>query len=195
MRTVFAIFLCSFAVPSLVGQTTLNLSHDLVPLGIASQNMVPNSPALDAQPLFMAAVQYIQNNPVQVLTADPGAYYFMTPLTVNPGVYLFVYSLSNLTIDFQNSTLYFKDGYRRAFDIEDCQGLTLKNFTIDYLAPAYTQVQLTAIDPASGTFTYTLMPGWPDPNSFVTTLFGDPKLLGRVLPRRRASPRHGAHEV
>src|SRR5262249_50584468 len=68
------LFLASIAVPSLAGQTTINLSRDLVPLGIASQNMVPNSSTLDAQPLFMAAMQYIQNNPVQVLTADPGAY-------------------------------------------------------------------------------------------------------------------------
>jgi hypothetical protein len=30
----------------------LNMSHDLVPLGIASQNLMPNNPSLDARPLF-----------------------------------------------------------------------------------------------------------------------------------------------
>jgi hypothetical protein len=39
--------------------TTLNLSHDLVPLAIATQNLVPNTASLDAGPLFQAAVQFI----------------------------------------------------------------------------------------------------------------------------------------
>lgn len=156
---------------------TINLSHDLVPLGIASQNMVPNTPGLDSQPLFMAALQYIQNNPAQLLTADPGAYYFAST-TSNTAVYVYFPPLANLTIDFQGSTLYFKDGKKRGFDIENCQGLTIRNFTIDYLSPPYTEVQLTSIDPVHGSFTYALLPGWPDPKAFTATPeFGNPELL------------------
>src|ERR1700722_16282585 len=128
MRAALLLTLSSFAAIPAAGQTGFNLSHDLVRLGIANQNLTPNTPTLDAQPLFLAALQYIQNNPVPTLTADPGSYYFLTPLAVNPGVYLYFPPLSNLTIDFQGSTLYFNDGYRRAFDIENCQSLTLKNF-------------------------------------------------------------------
>ena len=40
---------------------TLNLSHDLVPLGIAAQNVVPNSPSLDARPLFYAGMWCTRN--------------------------------------------------------------------------------------------------------------------------------------
>lgn len=178
MPRSFFLFLCGIAALPAYAQTTLNLSRDLVPLGIASQNMVPNTPALDAQPLFSAALQYIQNNPLQLLTADPGAYYFLTPLAVNTGVYVYFPSLSNLIIDFQGSTLYFKDGQKRAFDIENCQNITLKNFTIDYLVPSYTQVQLTAIDPVQRTFTYSVMPGWADPKTFISTPeFGGPELI------------------
>ncbi|MGH9823573.1 MAG: hypothetical protein ACREDR_10015, partial [Blastocatellia bacterium] len=75
---------------------TINLSHDLVPLGIASQNLAPNQPTLDARPLFQAAIQYIQSNPVEVLTLDKGAYYFLTPQ--NSTAYLRLVGLSNLTI-------------------------------------------------------------------------------------------------
>jgi uncharacterized protein (TIGR03437 family) len=175
-RFVFLIFLLIPLGP-LRAQITLNLSHDLVAAGIASQNMTPNSPALDSQPLFLAALQYIQNNPVQFLTADPGAYYFLTPSS-NTAVYVYFPPLSTLTIDFQGSTLYFKDGIKRAFDIENCRNLTFENFTIDYLFPPYTQVQLIAVDPVGRTFTYSLMPGWPDPKTFTTTPeFGDPELL------------------
>jgi hypothetical protein len=177
IRASLLVLLCSTVAFPFQAGTTLNLSHDLVPLGIASQNMTPDTPSLDAQPLFVAALTYVQNNPVQLLTADPGAYYFLTPLTVNPGVYVYFPTLSDLIIDFQGSTLYFKDGMKRGFDIENCQRLTLKNFTIDYLAPAYTQVQLTAIDPVQRTFTYTVMPGWADPKTFTDTGFGTPELL------------------
>ena len=47
--------------------TVLNLSHDLVAKGIASQNMVPDSPGLDARPLFQPTV-----------TVDRGSYYLLT---------------------------------------------------------------------------------------------------------------------
>ena len=189
MRHSLFLLLCGIASLPVYGQAALNLSRDLVPLGIATQNMTPNAPSLDAQPLFSAALQYVQTNPVQSLIADPGAYYFLTPLAVNTGVYIYFPPVSNLTIDFQGSTLYFKDGFRRGFDIENCQNLTLKNFTIDYLVPSYTQVQLTAIDPVQRTFTYSVIPGWADPKTFTTTPeFGDPELLavffrnGQLIP-------------
>lgn len=47
--------------------TTLNMSHDLVRLRIASQNLTPNERSLDARPLIQAAIQYIQTHPVQTL--------------------------------------------------------------------------------------------------------------------------------
>ena len=49
--------------------------------------MVPNMSALDSQPLFVAALQYVQSNPVQLVTADPGAYYFLAPAD-NPAIYV-----------------------------------------------------------------------------------------------------------
>ena len=47
--------------------TALNMSHDLVRLRIASQNLAPNERSLDARPLIQAAIQYIQTHPVQTL--------------------------------------------------------------------------------------------------------------------------------
>ena len=54
-------------------QTTLNLSQDLVKLGIAATNMVPNQPTLDAGPPFFRAVLYAQNHQIGRVIADPGA--------------------------------------------------------------------------------------------------------------------------
>jgi uncharacterized protein (TIGR03437 family) len=153
--------------------------------------MVPNTPALDSQPLFVAALEYVQNNPVQLVTADPGSYYFMAP-AANSAIYVYFPPLTNVTFDFQGSTLYFNDGRKRGFDIENCQSLTFKNVTIDYLAPPYTQVQLTAIDPVQRTFTYMLVPGWPDPNTFTTTPeFGEPQLLAVFFRNGEFVPRTG----
>jgi uncharacterized protein (TIGR03437 family) len=181
------LFAFAFAVVPIPAQTTLNLSHDLVPLGVASQNLAPNMPGLDAQPLVTAAIQYAQNNNIPVLVADPGAYYFLTP--TGPVQYVFLGNVSDLTIDFQGSNLYFQDGMLRAFEVDYCRNVTLKNFTIDQLVPRYTQVQLTSFDPVQQTLTYSVLPGWADPATFTATdFFGTPQLLaaffrnGAVVP-------------
>jgi hypothetical protein len=159
--------------------TTLNLSTDLVRLGIADRNLAPDTPALDAQPLFLAAIQYIQNNPVKVLTADPGSYYFLTSKT--PTQYLIFQSVSDLTVDLRGSAVYFKYGLLQGFTVANCQRFTLKNLSIDCLVPRFTQVQLMAVDPAQGTLTYALLPGWADPATFTDSVFGPPELLAFVF--------------
>jgi hypothetical protein len=159
--------------------STLNLSRDLVRLGIAAQNLTPNDPSLDAGPLFQAAIQYIQNNPVQVLTVDPGSYYVLTSQT--QGQYLIFESITDLTVDFQGSSVFFQQGLLRGFDVSDCQRFTLENVTIDSLVPRFTQVQLTAVDPANGILSYALLPGWADPATFTNSVFGTPQLYALIF--------------
>ena len=53
---------------------TLNMSHDLVTLGIAAQNLTPNNPSLDSGPLIQAAFNYVQNHSVDILTLNKGDY-------------------------------------------------------------------------------------------------------------------------
>ncbi len=155
--------------------TQLNMSHDLVRLGIASQNMTPNTPLLDARPLFQAAINYVQSNPVQTLTLDTGAYYLLTNTQSN-AVLLF-WQLSNLTVDLAGSTLYFNgplvpNGLALGF----CTNVTLANFQIDYVNPPYTHVQLTSVDTVNRVLTYQTLAGWPDPSTFnsLTSPFGGP---------------------
>ena len=64
-------------------QTTLNMSQDLVPLGIASSNMVPDRPDLDTGPLFFVAVDYALKHQIARVIADRGAYYLRSQ--VYPG--------------------------------------------------------------------------------------------------------------
>src|SRR5215472_6653434 len=71
---LFAAVACTFAQSSSV----LNLSHDLVPNGIAAQNMAPDSPATDARPLFEAGLAYAVKNRVPIVSAVRGAYCFLT---------------------------------------------------------------------------------------------------------------------
>src|SRR6267142_1102439 len=63
--------------------TTLNLSQDLVALGIAASNMTPNQPALDAGPLFVQGVEYAKTHGIRMVVADPGAYYFLGLTEIN----------------------------------------------------------------------------------------------------------------
>ena len=59
------------------------MSRDLVAKGIASANLIPDSPSWDARPLFEAAVTYASQNQIQTATAAPyGAAGTITPVPV-----------------------------------------------------------------------------------------------------------------
>ena len=65
----------------------LNLSHDLVPLGIASKNLTPNDPTLDARPLIQAGTTYAAVNGILNITVDRGNYYLLTDQQSNSTVF------------------------------------------------------------------------------------------------------------
>jgi hypothetical protein len=143
----------------------LNMSHDLVPLGIATQNLAPNVSSQDARPLIQATLQYVQNHPVQVLTLDKGDYFLLT--AQQPNATLLFPRLGNMTVDLAGSTIYFNGPLLpNGIDVFQCTNFTLKNFTIDFLNPPYTHVQITSVDPAQRLLHYQLLQGWPDPSTF-----------------------------
>jgi hypothetical protein len=157
-----AILLLIFALPpgGAVAQV-LNMSHDLVPLGIASQNMAPNNPSLDSRPLFQAALQYAQKNPVETLTVDPGAYYL---LSATQGNAVLIASLSGTIIDLAGSTIYFLGPQLTSgLQLFYCSNVTLENFQLDFINPPYTHVQLTSVDTVNRILHYQTLAGWPDP--------------------------------
>lgn len=145
----------------------LNMSHDLVPLGIASQNLSPNNPSLDAAPLFQATLSYVQGHSMQTLTLDTGAYYLLTNQQSN--AVLIFNTLSNLTIDLAGSTIYFNGPqFPNGLLLNYCSNLIMKNFQIDYVHLPYTHVQLTSVDTVNRLLKYQTLPNWPDPASFNT---------------------------
>jgi hypothetical protein len=155
--------LLAASVPIQATAQTLNMSHDLVTLGIASQNLTPDDPALDARPLFQAALQYLIKHPMQTLTLDTGSYYLLTSEFPGSAV-LQVPSLSNLTIDLAGSTIYFNGPViPNGLQLYYCSNVVLKNFQVDYVKPPYTHVQLTSVDPINRILTYQNLSGWPDP--------------------------------
>jgi hypothetical protein len=151
------------------------MSHDLVTLGIASQNLTPNDPSLDARPLIQAAAYYVQTHQVQTLTADPGAYYLLS--ATNPCCVTLIFPfLSNMTVDLAGSTIYFMGPLLpNGIQVYQCSNFTLTNFSTDFLTPPYTHVQLTSIDSVNRVLYYRTLPGWPDPSTFnnLESPFGD----------------------
>ena len=166
----------------------LNMSHDLVRIGIATQNLTPNTPSLDARPLFQAAVTYVQSHSTSTLTLDTGSYYFLTPEFT--GTYLGFFGLSNLTVDLAGSTIYFQQAFLQGFIEEDCQNFTLTNFSTDFLKPPYTHVQVSSVDAQQRTIAYAILAGWPDPSTFnnVSTPYGTPDVWAVVFRNGQAVP-------
>ena len=142
----------------------INLSHDLVRLGIASENLAPDTPTTDARPIFQAALAYAKDHSVRLITLDHGAYYFLTPLT--PAIYLQLFMLSNLTVDLADSTIFFAHPLLRGFVVSNCSNVTLTRFSTEFLNQPYTHVRLTAVDPLRRSISYATLPGWPDPVNF-----------------------------
>lgn len=152
--------------------SVLNMSHDLVSKGIATTNMQPNTPALDARPLFEQAVAYAVKNGIGTLTADTGSYYFLT-LHNGTTAHAYLNAAANLTIDWQHSDLYFASSNYAAITCANCSSVTMQNFTVDYQQLPFTQVTITAVDSANGILTYQTIAGYQSPASFNTNRASD----------------------
>jgi len=146
--------------------TPINMSHDLVSMGIAGQNLIPNNPALDSRPIltqvrFWAATQ----SGALLFTADKGAYYFPTHQNNGP---VFA-DVNDVTFDFGGSTLYYIGPIVvNGLNIVRCNNFKLTNLTTDYVNPPYTHVRITSVNSAQRTIAYQTLPGWPDPAAFNT---------------------------
>lgn len=162
---------------------SINLSRDLIALGIAKRNLTPNNPNLDARPLFQAALAFAARSATTLITADPGAYYFLTPQMSDR--YLQIDAYSNLTIDMGGSDLYLAQSEIIGFAFIDCSNVTLSNLTIDNLQLPFTQVQLTGVAAAQGVLQYKTIPGWPSPTTFnsVRNPSGTPEALSALVFR------------
>ena len=166
-RLVFLCLGCTSVHLLAQAGATLNLSHDLVSTGIAKSNMQPDTPTLDSRPLIEAAVAYAQKNNIATLTADRGAYYFLT--LHNPQTHILLNSVSNLTIDLQNSDLYFQQSGHGAILCQTCSSVILQNFTVDFLQLPFTQVTVASVDPAHRSIAFNPMPGFSPPSAFNQT--------------------------
>jgi len=143
---------------------TVNMSHDLVRLGIASRNLTPDSPTLDARPLIQAAIEYTRAHTVTTLTVDKGDYYLLTPQHASATVS--VAGISNLQIDLAGSTIYFKGPLLpNGIELVRCANVVLKNFRTDFLVTPYTHAEVEGVDPTQGRITYRPLAGWPDPQT------------------------------
>jgi uncharacterized protein (TIGR03437 family) len=152
----------------LLAQSTsvLNMSHDLVTKGIASSNLQPNSPTQDARPLFEQAVAYATANNIATVTADPGNYYFLSLHSATGTMHALLPAAANLTIDWQNSDLYFSYSNHAAITCNACASLTMQNFTVDYVQLPFTQATITAVDSVNRNLTFQTIPGYQSPADF-----------------------------
>ena len=164
--------LCSAAV----AQSTLNVSEDLVQLGIASTNMVPNLLSQDAGPLFFRAVSYANNHQIGRVIADPGAYYFRS--LQYAGAHVAWDKLSDLTIDLQGSDFYFSFPLTQGILITHSTNIVFENFTADYDPLPFTQVRVVSVNPTQQSIQFAVDGNWQNPTAlnavfpFVPSTYG-----------------------
>jgi hypothetical protein len=154
---IFGLLALLTLTPLTWAQSTINMSHDLVGYGIASVNLTPNQPSLDAGPLLVQTVTYAQQNHVGTITADTGAYYFLTEQ--QPGITVLLNQINSLTIDFQGSDLYIAS-QNYGIEFINSSNVTLQNFTVDRMQLDYTQLLITSVDPVGRQIGFTVQPGW-----------------------------------
>jgi hypothetical protein len=143
----------------------LNLSTDLVRLGIASHDMVPDRWELDSGPSFNAALQYVKRHRVPRVTLHSGAYYFFSPRPDN-GAYAFAEGLQDVTFDFNGAHFFLQDPYRFGFFFLNATRASFERFTIDYLELPFTQVRVTGVQARDRVLGYQVLPGYRDPTDF-----------------------------
>ncbi len=142
----------------------LNLSKDLVAMGIAGSNMTPDLCTLDSRPLFQAGVQYASAHGIPKVIAERGRYCFLSQNSSYQHVYL--NQISNVTVDLNYSDLYFAFSNIVAIQVANSTNLTLKNFTVDYQVLPFTQLTVTGVSGA--TIGVEQMGSYPLPSSFNT---------------------------
>jgi uncharacterized protein (TIGR03437 family) len=154
----------AMAISLSASSQVLNLSKDLVSLGIATQNMMPDMCALDSRPLFQAGIEYASAHGIPTVVAERGRYYFLSLNSSYQHVYL--NEISNVTVDLNYSDLYFAFSNIVAIQVANSTNLTLKNFTVDYQVLPFTQVTVTGV--SGTTVNVTQMGSYPLPSSFNT---------------------------
>jgi uncharacterized protein (TIGR03437 family) len=142
----------------------LNLSTDLVGLGIAASNMTPDMPSLDSRPLLQSGVAYASAHHIPKVVAKRGHYYFLS--LNSPYQHVYLNATANVTVDLRHSDLYFAQGNVMAIDAANTVNLTLENFTIDYLQLPFTQLTVTSVDTTAKTISFNPLGSYALPSSF-----------------------------
>ena len=158
-RQGLVVFLALMGSTSAHAQTTLNLSRDLVPLGIAATNMAPNQPVLDAGPLFVQGVAYAKSHGIATVIADPGSYYFLSLTEIN--AHFALRNIDNMTIDLHGADLIFTHPLYYGMIVYYSTHAVIQNFTTDYQPLPFTQVRVVSVDVPNAKIQYSAEPGWP----------------------------------
>jgi hypothetical protein len=159
---LFILFWSLFPHSALAPPSTLNLSQDLVSLGIAASNMTPDQPSLDSGPLLDLGLAYAVAHQYSRVIADPGAYYF---LSLEGNTHRQLDFVSNLTMDFQGSNLILTHPNRYGIILFGNTNVVFENFTMDYDPLPFTQLRVVAVDTANARIQYSVEPGWRNPSS------------------------------
>ncbi|WP_413666318.1 hypothetical protein ACEN9X_17365 [Mucilaginibacter sp. Mucisp86] len=112
-----------------VQKTVLDVSKDLISLGIAKANMLPGDKSLNSAPLLEAAVTYAANNNIPIVNIPKGSYYFDAR---GKAASINIESCKNVDILGNGSSFIIQSRKSSGILIRNSSQIGLENFSLDY---------------------------------------------------------------
>ncbi len=138
---------------------TIDVSKDLVGLGIAPKNMAPNDPSIDTGPLLAAAITYASTHGVGTVTIPTGDYYFSS---VTSGSQLYVNAVNKVVVEGNNSNFTFGNRKSSGITIKNSNNVSIQDLTLDYGNDLpFTTATVQSVDAANKTITIDSVLGRP----------------------------------
>lgn len=138
---------------------SIDVSKDLIALGIADQNLPAGNRNMDAGPLVEAAMKYANSHHIPKVTIPSGDYFFHSSRNT---AYIYLSDINNVTLSGNRSNFIFDSRKAGGILLKHANNIGFENITLDY-APdlPFSTAVVGSVDLASKTIHFAAVTGRP----------------------------------
>jgi len=138
---------------------SIDVSKDLIDLGISNKNLSPNDKSTDAGPLIEAAVQYAVSHKISKIIFPSGDYYFNS---VRNGAHLYINNINNIALLGKPANFIFGSRKAKGVLLNNCNKTGLENISLDYAGDLpFTSAIVGSVDPTTKAISFSSVTGRP----------------------------------